>query len=232
MQRVGAVCARLRGCAGGGLVQQRHRRVDRARRRRRGAAAAAAAASGEAQPEPVGADAAAQVAHHVRQVRRERVRAVRGAHHRHEPAPGAQLEHALARQARERLLKLMGLSEATHAVFFLGGGASLHFAQVPMNFLSPGQSADFLPTGEWPGRAIEEARFFGTARVAGSSAETRFDRIPRSLQFDPGARYVHLCTNNTIKFTLTSYADSTGILDTINIQAFNGLMEVFAYNLL
>jgi len=37
-----------------------------------------------------------------------------------------------------------------------------------------------------------------------------------------------LCTNNTIKFKITSYGDSTGIFDTINIQAFNGLMEVFA----
>ncbi len=114
------------------------------------------------------------------------------------------------RQARERLLKLMGLSESTYAVFFLGGGASLQFAQVPMNFLSSGQSADFLHTGEWPGRAIEEARFFGTARVAGSSAETRFDRIPRSLQFDPSARYVHLCTNNTIEGTHWSTLPETG----------------------
>jgi hypothetical protein len=39
-----------------------------------------------------------------------------------------------------------------------------------------------------------------------------------------------LCTNNTIKFKLTSYGDSTGIFDTINIQAFSGLTEVFAYS--
>ena len=39
-----------------------------------------------------------------------------------------------------------------------------------------------------------------------------------------------LCTNNTIKFKITSYGDSTGIFDTINIQAFNGLTEVFAYS--
>ncbi len=39
-----------------------------------------------------------------------------------------------------------------------------------------------------------------------------------------------LCTNNTIKFKLTSYGDSAGIFDTIIIQAFNGLEEVFAYS--
>jgi hypothetical protein len=39
-----------------------------------------------------------------------------------------------------------------------------------------------------------------------------------------------LCTNNTVKFKLTSYGDSTGIFDTIIIQAFNGLMEVFTYS--
>ena len=39
-----------------------------------------------------------------------------------------------------------------------------------------------------------------------------------------------LCNNNTIKFKLTSYGDSTGIFDTITIQAFNGLTEVFTYS--
>ncbi|MFM2201161.1 MAG: Secretion system C-terminal sorting domain [Bacteroidota bacterium] len=39
-----------------------------------------------------------------------------------------------------------------------------------------------------------------------------------------------LCTNNTIKFKLTSYGDSTGIFDTIIIQAFNGLTDVFTYS--
>jgi hypothetical protein len=38
-----------------------------------------------------------------------------------------------------------------------------------------------------------------------------------------------LCTNNTVKFKLTSYGDSTEIFDTITIQAFNGLNEVFTY---
>jgi hypothetical protein len=38
-----------------------------------------------------------------------------------------------------------------------------------------------------------------------------------------------LCTNNTVKFKLTSYGDSTGIFDTITIQAFNGLNEVLTY---
>jgi hypothetical protein len=38
-----------------------------------------------------------------------------------------------------------------------------------------------------------------------------------------------LCTNNTIKFKITSFGDSTGIFDTINIQAFNGIDEVLAY---
>jgi hypothetical protein len=38
-----------------------------------------------------------------------------------------------------------------------------------------------------------------------------------------------LCTNNTIKFKITSYGDSTGTSDTLNIMATNALLEVFSY---
>ncbi len=39
-----------------------------------------------------------------------------------------------------------------------------------------------------------------------------------------------LCTNNTIKFQITSYGDSTGVYDTLRVQATNALIDVFNYS--
>ena len=104
-------------------------------------------------------------------------------------------------EAQALLLQLMGLKESEYTVLFLGGGASLQFAMAPMNFLSSGQTADFIHTGEWSGRAIQEAKRFGNASIAGSSEKEKFSKLPRTISLTPGARYVHVTTNNTIEGT-------------------------------
>ena len=47
---------------------------------------------------------------------------------------------------------------AGYQVLFLGGGASLQFAMVPMNMLN--RKAAYLNTGEWASKAIKEAKAF------------------------------------------------------------------------
>lgn len=97
--------------------------------------------------------------------------------------------------------RLLGIPE-THQVLFLQGGASHQFAMVPMNFLPKDGSADYLITGTWGEKAIEEAKVLGTPRVAATTIgpDKRYTRIPRQseLQLDPKAAYVHLTSNNTI----------------------------------
>jgi len=100
-----------------------------------------------------------------------------------------------------RLLRVLELSEDEYQVLFLGGGASLQFAMVPMNFLRPGHTADYVDTGEWGAKAIKEAMRFGTINVAGSSKDARYSYIPRTLSLTPEAQYVHITTNNTIEGT-------------------------------
>ncbi|ATB49189.1 3-phosphoserine/phosphohydroxythreonine transaminase [Corallococcus macrosporus] len=104
-------------------------------------------------------------------------------------------------EAISLLTGLLGIPE-THQVLFLTGGASQQFAQVPMNFLPPGGSADYLMTGVWSEKAFDEAKYYGTPRVAVSTAQPdkRYTRVPRQdeLRLDPGAAYVHLTSNNTI----------------------------------
>ena len=108
---------------------------------------------------------------------------------------------AIHQSVRRRLLQLMGLSESDYTVLLLGGGASLQFAMLPMNFLGSGRTADYVHTGEWPGRAIAEARRFGSVRVVASSEAERFSFIPDEIPIHGDAAYLHICTNNTIEGT-------------------------------
>lgn len=85
-----------------------------------------------------------------------------------------------------------------YEILFLQGGASSQFFMVPMNFLTPEQTADYLITGAWSKKAIKEAAHFGTTRVACSSEEQNFNHIPTTCDIDPQSRYVHYTSNNTI----------------------------------
>ena len=88
-------------------------------------------------------------------------------------------------------------------VLFLQGGASLQFAMVPMNLLGDAKTADYIITGAWSKKAVKEAMILGSAKVAGSSEDSNFNRIPKpnELTLDPGAEYVHITSNNTIAGT-------------------------------
>jgi len=99
------------------------------------------------------------------------------------------------------LTRLLGIAD-THQVLFLQGGASHQFAMVPMNFLPKDASADYILTGTWSEKALDEAKLVGTPRVAATTIgpDKRYIRIPRQaeLQLDPKAAYVHITSNNTI----------------------------------
>jgi phosphoserine aminotransferase len=111
--------------------------------------------------------------------------------------------------ARDRLLRALGLDAAEYGALFLGGGASLQFAALPMNLLGGG-TADYVNTGEWSTKAIKEAKRFGTVNVAASSEDKKFSYIPKSLKLTPGAKYVHITTNNTIEGTEYGWLPETG----------------------
>ena len=99
------------------------------------------------------------------------------------------------------LTRLLGIPDS-HQVLFLQGGASHQFAMVPMNFLPKDGSADYILTGVWSEKALDEAKLVGTPRVAATTLgpDKRYIRIPRQaeLELDPKAAYVHITSNNTI----------------------------------
>ncbi len=89
----------------------------------------------------------------------------------------------------------------SHDILLLQGGAHQQFAQIPMNLLRPGQSADYVITGGWSERALDEAKNCGTVRVACTTQVDKvYRRVPTEseLQLDPNAAYVHITSNNTL----------------------------------
>src|SRR5512138_2260237 len=55
------------------------------------------------------------------------------------------------------LRELLGIGD-THEVLFLQGGASQMFAQIPLNLLEKGATADYVVTGAWSEKALSEAK--------------------------------------------------------------------------
>lgn len=105
----------------------------------------------------------------------------------------------IAEQAEADLRTLLGIPD-DYAVLFVQGGASQQFAMVPLNLLPEGGTADYLDTGTWSDKAIEEAARFGRVNVVASSRDTRYTTIPARTDWrlDPGAAYVHYTPNETI----------------------------------
>ena len=73
-------------------------------------------------------------------------------------------------ETKSLLHELMEIPENYH-ILFLGGGASLQFAMVPMNFIPQNGSADYIVTGSWAKKALKEATIIASVisrRVAPS----------------------------------------------------------------
>ncbi|MCQ2508905.1 MAG: 3-phosphoserine/phosphohydroxythreonine transaminase [Lachnospiraceae bacterium] len=101
-------------------------------------------------------------------------------------------------ECQQDLRDLMNIPE-NYKVLFLQGGASLQFAQIPMNLMK-NRVADYIVTGQWAKKAWQEAQIYGTANKIASSEDKTFSYIPdcSDLPISPEADYVYICENNTI----------------------------------
>lgn len=114
-------------------------------------------------------------------------------------------------QAEASLRKVMSIPD-NYKVLFLQGGATLQFAMVPMNLMTKNGKADYVLSGNFSTKAYEEALKYGKARIAGSTKDEKFCRVPQQheLSLDPEADYVHICYNNTIYGSRFNYIPDTG----------------------
>ncbi len=94
---------------------------------------------------------------------------------------------------------------ANYQILFLQGGGIGENAIVPMNLLGKaGDDAviDFVHTGSWTGKSIQEAQKYARVNVAASARNPAggFSKIPdvATWQLSEKPAYVHLCTNETI----------------------------------
>lgn len=106
---------------------------------------------------------------------------------------------AIASQAEQDLRDLLAVPN-DYKVLFLQGGASQQFAEIPLNLLPEDGVADYVETGIWSKKAIEEARRYGAINVAASAKAHDYFAIPgqNDWQLSKDAAYVHYCSNETI----------------------------------
>jgi phosphoserine aminotransferase len=107
---------------------------------------------------------------------------------------------AINNEAEQRIRHLLKL-EAGYRVLFLQGGASGQFAMLPMNFLPAAASADYIVTGTWGEKAVEEARKLGNVHVAADTQAGGYRRVPapREIRLGTAPAYVHITSNETIQ---------------------------------
>ncbi|MFC3653545.1 3-phosphoserine/phosphohydroxythreonine transaminase [Dyella humi] len=106
---------------------------------------------------------------------------------------------AMAQQVEANLRELMSIPD-DYVVLFEQGGATQHFAQIPMNLAREGDSADYILTGHWSEKAASEAAPYVRVNVAASSKADSYLHMPprETWKLDPSASYVHIASNETI----------------------------------
>ena len=104
----------------------------------------------------------------------------------------------ILKAAEADLRELLAIPKHFHVLFMQGGGLAEN-AIVPLN-LSRGEAVDFVVTGSWSQKSLKEARRYCNARAAASNESDHHTSLPApsGWQLGQDARYVHVCTNETI----------------------------------
>ena len=104
---------------------------------------------------------------------------------------------SIAAQTEQDLRTLLAIP-ANYKVLFLQGGATLQFAQVPMNLLAGKGKADYVVSGEWSKKAVKEAKNYCEVGIAATSEDRNFTYAPKKFSIRKDAAYLHYCSNETI----------------------------------
>jgi len=99
---------------------------------------------------------------------------------------------SIANKAEQDLRDLLNIP-SNYKVLFLQGGASQQFAQIPLNLLPESGTADYIDTGIWSQKAIEEASRYGHVNVAATAKPYDYFAIPgqNEWKLSKDAAYVH-----------------------------------------
>jgi len=118
---------------------------------------------------------------------------------------------SIATAAEADLRALLGIPD-NYKVLFLQGGASSQFAMVPLNLLRGATDADYIKTGSWSKKAVQEAKRYCTVAVTEGAVDGHFTSVPAQgdLLLSDDAAYVHYTPNETIEGVEFPYVPETG----------------------
>jgi phosphoserine aminotransferase len=118
---------------------------------------------------------------------------------------------SIAAEAEADLRELMNIP-SNYKVLFLQGGAHSQFSMVPMNLLRGKTSADYLDTGIWSKKAIDEAARYCEVNVVASSKDKNYTYAPvqDAWSLNKDAAYVHFTSNETIGGVEMFWTPKTG----------------------
>ncbi|RMU38970.1 Phosphoserine aminotransferase [Pseudomonas syringae pv. primulae] len=118
---------------------------------------------------------------------------------------------SIANKAEQDLRDLLSIP-SNYKVLFLQGGASQQFAQIALNLLPENGKADYIDTGIWSQKAIDEASRYGAINVAASAKAYDYFAIPGQNEWtlSKDAAYVHYAPNETIGGLEFNWIPETG----------------------
>jgi phosphoserine aminotransferase len=104
-----------------------------------------------------------------------------------------------AAQAEKDLRELMSISD-DYAVLFLQGGATTLSALLALNLAKAEDTADFILTGHWGEKAVENMKPSMNIHIAASAKDSTYRSIPArdTWQLSKSAAFVHYTPNETI----------------------------------
>ncbi|MDP2015758.1 3-phosphoserine/phosphohydroxythreonine transaminase [Hydrogenophaga sp.] len=106
--------------------------------------------------------------------------------------------NAIIETAEIDLRELLAVPKDFRILFMQGGGLAEN-AIVPLN-LSRGGKVDFVVTGSWSEKSINEAARYAQTVLAASNIESNHTTLPAPASWNLSAdsQYVHICSNETI----------------------------------
>eukprot|EP00898_Chlorokybus_atmophyticus_P004229 jgi/Chlat1/4807/Chrsp31S04856 len=107
---------------------------------------------------------------------------------------------SIIQKAEVDLRTLLSIPD-NYKVLFLQGGATTQFAAVPLNITAKDDTVDYLVTGSWSVKGVEEANKYCKVNVVATGKPGKFTNIPPKSEWNlsSDATYLHICANETIQ---------------------------------
>ncbi len=134
----------------------------------------------------------------------------------------------IIKEAEALFRELMNIPD-NYKVLFLQGGGTTQFSMVALNLLRNSKKADYIVTGQWAKKAMQEAKKFGDIKVVATSEPDVYTYIPKVKRedFREDADYVYICMNNTIYGTRYPYIPDTGDIPLVADMSSNILSQEY-----